>query len=154
VRRPAPNAFRLPLSWFTSRVEGGTAKLGTNTSIMRLKIQIPKSWAAQENPNGPATFCRHLSHIPGPLQVSWAEYSHGSIPNPSVAGLAAHGCRVLGRRMVAGIYLSQEAVQCVFGSMGTAIFRSSQHPRIQLWFLSNGRDFINVTHICRRSQTR
>jgi len=114
---------------------------------MRLKIQIPKSWAAQENPNGPATFCRHLSHIPGPLQVSWAEYSHGSIPNPSVQDLQRMAVE-FGQKNGCGDLFESGSSSCVFGSMGTAIFRSSQHPRIQLWFLSNGRDFINVTHIC------
>ena len=39
---------------------------------------------------------------------------------------------------------------CRFGSFGTAVFRSSEHPRIQVWFISDGRDHIMATHICDR----
>jgi hypothetical protein len=28
------------------------------------------------------------------------------------------------------------------------VFRSPQFQRIQIWCLSNGKDFINVTHLC------
>jgi hypothetical protein len=36
---------------------------------------------------------------------------------------------------------------CTFGLFGRAVFRSPAHPRIQIWFISNGRDHIMATHI-------
>ena len=47
-----------------------------------------------------------------------------------------------------GALVESSSGPCVFGTMGTAVFRSSEYPRIQIWHLSNGRDFIMVTHIC------
>ena len=34
------------------------------------------------------------------------------------------------------------------GSYGSAVFRSAAYPRIQFWYLSNGRDFVLATHVC------
>ena len=114
---------------------------------MRLKIQIPSSWSAQDNPDGPATYCRHESAVPGPLQISWAEYSGGPIPNPSAQDLQQMAFE-MGHKNGFGAMMESSSGACRFGKMGSAVFRSAQHPRIQIWFLSNGRDFINVTHIC------
>ncbi|MFO1514800.1 MAG: hypothetical protein U1F83_18125 [Verrucomicrobiota bacterium] len=38
--------------------------------------------------------------------------------------------------------------KCVFGKCGTAIFRSEKHARIQVWFITDGTDYILATHIC------
>jgi hypothetical protein len=37
---------------------------------------------------------------------------------------------------------------CTFGSFGTAVFRSAKHPRIQVWFVTDGTDYILATYIC------
>src|SRR5689334_21606780 len=52
---------------------------------LRLKIQLFPNWAAQNNPDGPATFCRQASS--NAFQVSWAEYSGGKPPNVTTDGL-------------------------------------------------------------------
>jgi hypothetical protein len=53
-----------------------------------------------------------------------------------------------GRSQNSGQLVESTCGPCTFGGLGTAVFRSNQHARIQIWFLSNGRDFIMVTHIC------
>jgi hypothetical protein len=37
---------------------------------------------------------------------------------------------------------------CAFGKFGTTVYRSAEFPRSQVWYLSDGKDFIMVTHIC------
>ena len=49
-----------------------------------------------------------------------------------------------------GEMIESSSGACRFGSFGTAVFRSVQHPRIQVWFISDGRDHIMATHICDR----
>jgi hypothetical protein len=114
---------------------------------MRLQIKLPPTWAQVNNPDGPATFCRESSSTPGPLQVSWAEYSGGTIPNPSAADLKQMA-EDFGKQHSFGDLIESFSSPCVFGTLGTAVFRSEENPRIQMWHLSNGRDFIMVTHIC------
>jgi hypothetical protein len=46
-----------------------------------------------------------------------------------------------------GEVIESSSGPCKFGTMGWAVFRSTECPRIQIWHLSNGRDFIMVTHI-------
>jgi len=36
----------------------------------------------------------------------------------------------------------------MFGKLGSTVYRSSEFPRSQVWYLSDGKDFIMVTHIC------
>lgn len=114
---------------------------------MRLQIKLPPTWAQQNNPDGPATFCRESSSTPGPLQVSWAEYSRGPIPNPSAADLKKMA-KDFGKQHGLGDLIESLSNCCIFGTLGTAVFHSALHPRIQVWHLSNWRDFIMVTHIC------
>ena len=37
---------------------------------------------------------------------------------------------------------------CDLGTYGAAVFRSTDYPRIQFWYLSNGRDFVLATYVC------
>lgn len=115
---------------------------------MNLKIKLLTGWSEHNNPDGPPTYCRALSESPGALQVSWAEYKGGKPPNPSPAALIRMAQEFGQKDDDFGELVETSSGTCDFGTMGTAIFRSPEHPRIQLWFLSNGRDFIMVTHIC------
>lgn len=110
-------------------------------------IKLPKGWKNFENPDGPPTYCRELSDTPGPLQISCAEYRSGTIPNPSVDDLKKLSIG-LGQKHDLGDLVESSSGPCNLGMMGTAVFRSDENPRIQVWHLSNGRDFIMVTHIC------
>jgi hypothetical protein len=111
-----------------------------------LHIRLPKGWSAYDNPDGPPTYVRALSETPGPLQISWAEYQGGAVPNPSADDLKRMA-EESGEKHDFGDLVESSSAPCVFGTMGTAVFRSSEYPRIQVWQLSNGRDFIMVTHI-------
>src|SRR5213594_1601429 len=112
----------------------------------RLQVKLPKGWTdySEENEGGP-TFIRDSSKDPGPLQVSWAEYQGGKVPNPSPANLEEMS-RELGEQQGFGAMVESSNGECDFGRVGTAIFRSAEQ-RIQVWHLSNGKDFITVTHI-------
>jgi hypothetical protein len=116
---------------------------------MRLKIELPGGWIdrSAENPDGPPTFVCDNSANPGAFQVSWATYTGGDIPNPSeefLEGMAKSS----GTDQSCGELIESSSGTCRFGKMGTAVFRSPEYPRVQFWHLSNGRDFIMVTHIC------
>jgi hypothetical protein len=114
---------------------------------MRLKVRLTGSWAPHPNEGGPATFVRGASADAGVLQVSWAEYEGGPLPNPTLADLEemAHE---FGRPHGFGEPRESGSGACPFGAFGTATFQTPSLARIQVWLLSNGRDFIYVTHLC------
>jgi len=114
---------------------------------MRLKIQLPRIWAQQSNPNGPVTFCREGSS--SAFQVSWAEY-RGGAPLDVTANTLVEMAKSLGQEQGFGDVLESANGDCKFGTFGTAVFRAEGHPRIQIWFISNGRDHIMATHTCDR----
>lgn len=113
---------------------------------MKLSIKLPEGWSDYDCPEGPPTYIREWSDDSGALQISWAEYTGGSLPNPSAIDLQ-HMAQEFGEKQGFGDVVESSSGQCVFGLMGTAVFSSSEYPRIQIWYLSNGRDFILVTHI-------
>jgi len=112
----------------------------------RLQVTLPQGWSdySEENEGGP-TYLRDASENPGPLQISWAEHTGGEMPQPTTDDLIQMG-RELGRSQNFGEPIESSGDTCAFGKVGTVVFRSHEH-RIQIWHLSNGRDFINVTHI-------
>src|SRR6185295_4248103 len=103
---------------------------------------------SKDNPDGPPTFLREASECPGPLQVSHAEYKGGVVPNPSEQDLIEMS-RKFGRGTDTdfGDIVESSSGDCAFGKFGTTVYRSAEYPRSQVWELSNGRDFILVTHI-------
>ena len=113
----------------------------------RLQIELPKGWVdySKEKHDGPPTFVRDLSEEPGPLQISWAEYKGGVVPNPSAEDLQQMS-REIGEQQDYGRLVESSSGECEFGRMGTATFQSTGQ-RVQLWHLSNGKDFIMATHI-------
>jgi hypothetical protein len=114
---------------------------------MRLKVKLLPGWKQHDNPDGPATYYRSSSHSPGALQISWLEYKGGKLPNPSIDDVK-RSAREFGENHKFGKLIDSTGGTCDFGSLGSAVFSSAEHPRIQNWFLSNGKDFIMVTHIC------
>jgi hypothetical protein len=113
---------------------------------MRLKIELPTTWAQQNNPKGPATFCRQAST--NAFQVSWAEYrGQKSLPEVTADSMRQMATG-FGQKNGFGEILESSGGACRFGSFGTAVFRSVRHPRIQVWFISDGRNYIMATHIC------
>jgi hypothetical protein len=114
---------------------------------MRLRIQLPTTWAQQANPEGPATFCRTGSTAA--FQVSWAEYHGGKLPDVTADKLKAMAAN-FGEKQGFGSLIESSSGACRFGTFGTAVFHSAERPRIQIWFISDGRDHIMATHICDR----
>jgi hypothetical protein len=112
---------------------------------MRLKIQLPTTWFQEENPDGPATFYREDST--SAFQVSWAENQSATIPTMSDSDLVQFALD-FGAQNGFGKVLETRNGMGRFGLFGTAIFRSDEHPRIQLWVVTNNSDFIFATHIC------
>jgi hypothetical protein len=113
---------------------------------MRLQIELPTTWAQQKNTGGPATFCRRSSS--NAFQVSWAEYRGKQSPPGSGPDDLTQFAINFGIKNDSGELLEFNGGSCRFGNFGTAVFRSAQHPRLQIWVVSNGSDRILATHIC------
>lgn len=113
---------------------------------MRLKIELPTTWAQQNNPDGPATFCREAST--SAFQVSWAEYRGGKRLPEITADSLKQMATTFGQKKGFEQMAESCGGACRFGSFGTAVFRSAENPRIQIWFISDGREHIMATHIC------
>jgi hypothetical protein len=116
---------------------------------MRIKVTLFEGWidCSRDNPNGPPTYLRELSSVPGPFQISWADYTGGKVPNPTMADLEKFSCDA-GKEQGWGEVVESSSGNCTFGIFGTTVFRSPELSRSQIWWLSNGKDFIFATHIC------
>lgn len=114
----------------------------------RIRVVLPHGWSdrSRENPEGPATFVRDRSADPGVVQVSHTEYANGAMPDPTVEDLVALAT-ASAQQQSGAVLLEVSSGHCVFGSWGSAVFRTSECPRFQTWHLSNGRDFIVATYI-------
>jgi hypothetical protein len=116
-----------------------------------IKITLLPGWidVSKDVPKGPPTFLRESSECSGALQVSQIEYAGGQVPNPSEQDLIKMSCGFgHGKDVNFGEIIKSYSGDCTFGKFGTAIYQSQEFPRSQIWHLSNGRDFILVTHIC------
>jgi hypothetical protein len=115
----------------------------------RLKVHLLPGWRQyeQQRPSAPSTFIR-AERPCGVLQVSvYAVYQRGPKPRPTEEQLIelAQGHA---ERHHAGELEEVQSGTCVIGTWGSAVFRSEDNPRIQVWYVSNGCDFILATYIC------
>ena len=115
---------------------------------MIIKAELPDGWSDHtfEDPSGPVTFLRDESNEPGVIQITLTLYEDGKIPNPSCEDLIKLSTKV-GENMPAGDLIETSSGKCTFGIFGTAIFKSKEFPRTQIWYLSDGFNFILATHI-------
>jgi hypothetical protein len=121
----------------------------------RLKVTLLQGWtdSSKENLGGPATFSRGGNDAVGALQVSLqAEYVSGPEPNPSDNDLIRFARR-LGEQHDFGELVETLGGSCEVGLFGSAIFHSDEWPHSQVWYMSDGRDFVLVTFICAASPT-
>lgn len=117
-----------------------------HSSEMRLKIKLLDGWTEQKDTNGPATFYR--KHGQNPLQVSWAEY-HGKQPLKKLSQEELKDFATkFGQKNGFGELVESSSGTFAFGDFGTAVFRATKHPRIQVWIIANGSNNILATHIC------
>lgn len=120
----------------------------------RLTIWLPDDWAnvSDQNPDGPLTMCWQAPEATGAFQLSTAEYKGGPEPRPSEADLIELAVG-FGEEHGWGKLTNSTSGKCVMGAFGTAAFRRTKStPRrvpeyCQVWFLSNGLDFVFATFI-------
>jgi hypothetical protein len=120
----------------------------------RLQVTLPDNWVdhSADNPDGPPTFMRVGSERNSALQVSYAWYKGGKEPRPTDANLISLSSRAFEK--VAGYKLiSTDSGGCTIGRFGTAVGRCDQFARLQAWHLSDGLNFVMVTHICEADPT-
>ena len=111
---------------------------------MRLKIQLFDNWSPRADLPGTAAFSRQGSA--GTFQVSWAEHR----ADKPLRAFDDDGVRqfAINQGKDFGELVDSSGGACCFGVFGTAVFRSENYPRTQIWILTNGRDHILATHIC------
>jgi hypothetical protein len=114
----------------------------------QLAIALPPNWrdVSHENPQGPATFVRDSHEASGALQVSvQAEYVSGPVPNPTPEQLIAFAERIAAAQGQAEVR-GRSSGACAMGRYGTVLMRLPGYSWLQVWVLSNGRDFVLATH--------
>jgi hypothetical protein len=114
-----------------------------------LTVSLPAGWEdiSHENPEGPPTFVRSGENATGVLQVSIQSiYESGPEPNPDYGDLI---------RLCEHVANLQEAEitqrywgECALGTFGSVIAQSTELPSMQIWTLTNGRDFVLATYLC------
>jgi hypothetical protein len=113
----------------------------------RLKIKLLHGWQQAENPAWPVTYFRSKSADPGALQFSRAQYRHGVLQTTTEESLMGvcddMTSRVRGRRFIAS-----QSGKCEFGFYGTVSVRGDEPAYFQAWVVSNGHQFILITHTC------
>jgi hypothetical protein len=111
------------------------------------RIQLLPDWRETTPPGQPwpRVFYRQRGNTPGPLQVSFSLYRGGPEPRPTPAQLREMAID-FGTRQGFGELLTSGEFPYAFGVGGTAVFRSPKGERIQVWFLSDGRNFALATH--------
>jgi len=118
-------------------------------AIKIIKVKLPAGWSnySDENPNGPATFLRDISDAPGAFQVSLALQTGGT-PAEATPEDLIELAKSTGKSMLAGDLVETSSGECLLGFYGTAIFKSKEIHRTQIWYLTDKRDFILATYIC------
>jgi hypothetical protein len=114
-----------------------------------LKIKLFKGWTRVEQAVGGAVFSRSAAENVGRLQFSHAEFKGGELPEASEEKLLAV-CRSLATKATQVTHTSERSGDCDFGKFGTMVVRAASPVYFQVWVLSDGRDFILITHTCVR----
>jgi hypothetical protein len=115
----------------------------------KLKVNLLPGWEdiTHENPEGPPTFVRSVEDATGVLQISIQSiFESGPEPNPTYADLIRL-CEHVASLQEANI-IGRYSGDCDLGTFGSAIATSADLPHMQIWTLSNGRDFVLATYLC------
>lgn len=104
-----------------------------------LRITLPTNWISAEGEceDYPYRFypkCKVQNSI---LDITFAEYKGGKLPNPTYEDLVKLAKGKSNLEIV-----SVEYGDCKLGKYGTARFRLENVPFFQKWFLSNGKDIV------------
>jgi hypothetical protein len=113
----------------------------------RLLVKLPEGWqdVSEQMPDGGATFVRGGRDATAALQVSFGLNPEGTgdLSEEELTHMAA--TIELGESF--GTVVERSSGPSLFGKMGSAVYRGGKYPRVQVWFLSNGRDVIMASHI-------
>ncbi len=113
----------------------------------KLKVQLYPGWREVQIPNAPTTYVRGAASHSGALQVSLAQFGGGKLPDASEQLLVAI-CEKMASNVHGTKKKSSGSGNCEFGMFGTVVARGESPNYFQVWVLSNGREFILVTHTC------
>jgi hypothetical protein len=112
----------------------------------KLRIRLRPGWHPAENPAIP-TCKRTASADSGILQFSVAQFRPGTGPNATEQTLIAI-CEKLTSGVRGPRDVSSTSGTCDFGIYGTVAIHGDSPTRFQAWVVSNGQEFILVTHTC------
>jgi hypothetical protein len=114
----------------------------------KLNVVLPPDWqdVSAELPEGPPTYVRGETGA-GALQISiQSVYRSGPEPDPTSSDLIRLSEHVA--NLQEAEITSRYSGDCVIGRFGCVIGKSADLARIQIWTLSNGRDFVLATYLC------
>jgi hypothetical protein len=114
-----------------------------------LKVNLLPGWEdiTYENPEGPPTFVRSGEDATGVLQISIQSiYESGPEPKPTQDDLIRL-CEHVASLQEANV-IGRYSGDCDLGRFGSVIATSADLPHMQVWTLSNGRDFVLATFLC------
>jgi hypothetical protein len=115
----------------------------------QLKVNLLPGWdnITHENPEGPPTFVRSAENAAGVLQISIQSiYESGPEPNPTPGDLIRL-CEHVASLQESNV-IGRYSGDCDLGMFGSVIATSADLPHMQIWTLSNGRDFVLATFLC------
>jgi hypothetical protein len=112
----------------------------------KLRIRLRPGWHPAANPAIP-TYKRAASAGSGALQFSIAQFRHGTAPSATEQTLVAM-CEKLTSSVRGRRDLATASGICDIGIYGTTAVQGDAPVRFQAWVLSNGWEFILVTHTC------
>jgi hypothetical protein len=121
--------------------------------VRRLRVDLPGNWLdiSATNPGGAPTYCRREGGGRGALQISLqAEWKGGSLPDPTPDRLLELAERIALHQSACSIE-AQSTGTCAIGSFGSVVARTPECAHMQVWVLSDGRDFVLATHVAMES---
>lgn len=113
----------------------------------KLRIRLRAGWHPADNPAIP-TYTRAASIDSGALQFSVAQFRNSTAPNATEQTLVAM-CEKLTTNVRGRRDVTTSSGACDFGIYGTVTAHGESPVRFQAWMLSNGQEFILITHTCR-----
>jgi hypothetical protein len=112
----------------------------------KLRIRLRPGWQPAENPTIP-TYKRSASPDSGALQFSIAQFRHGTVPNATEQTLVSM-CEKLTSGVPGRRDVTSASGTCDFGTYATVAVHGDSPVRLQAWIMSNGQEFILITHTC------
>ena len=113
-----------------------------------LQIELPKGWVPYKNETDdelPA-FINDDNYNTGVLQISYAKYISGKLPNIKKRELIKMSYNACAKND-SGKFLKKESGNCKFGTFGSTLFTSKERPAFKFWYLHDGRNCIMISYI-------